>query len=423
MRGLKLLVTTLALGAGCKTAKEPAPDASAPPPAPAPTVASADGRDYGDKWLVILSSSKTPGVVPDGITKFDGAPVRLRSTELKGLMPCYEIVVAKAFDQREAAVAHSKALTAKGVDNYPKHAGKYVGEQPRVEAYCRGEAKPATAACADGVRFVESVGERAYVHLGVDAVVRDRLIVKAPAPKSIDGRNWSAKLGVKSIEGYTVGATLAVIDEAGARATCKIESFVALTRGEPHFSWFEAPNPRKPGCGEAEIYGRLSCSGRRGLAVPVKGPRIEVLSSEVAADATARAARGLMPVPGEARDPATERAKAQGEALKETAEVRVHRAGERRVLTLDVRLTTREGNDVCGADDVNVHLLGAMDVGTGKVRLPLSEVGTKKLLGVVERGGEVALLTESWPYERSLEFLGDTGAACSVAVAYCDCGC
>ena len=222
----------------------PAPDTE-PAAVPAPVSALSAGKpaEYSGKWVVILGSNKKPGVIPDGIDVAnppDGV-VTLDSTEFKGLSPCYEVVVAGGFTAMRDAVAKSNTLKAEGIDNYAKKAGKWVGKQPAVTAFCEGELEPSTAVCPENVRFVEEYAGRSFVHLGLNPVLQERILEGAPPPKTLEGASsWISLLPNDVVGDFKKGESLG-IDEA-----CTITGFVALTRGRPHFGWYQNTDQKSP---------------------------------------------------------------------------------------------------------------------------------------------------------------------------------
>ena len=91
-------------------------------------------------WLVIVHSSKTeaePYITAEYetstapvIEKLRSAgitPMALNSSRYKQLMPCWNILIAGSSAKKSTARSLSRKLTAAGIDNYVKQAGKYVG--------------------------------------------------------------------------------------------------------------------------------------------------------------------------------------------------------------------------------------------------------------------------------------------------------
>jgi hypothetical protein len=217
--------------------------------------------DYGGKVLVMLSASLVPGEQPAGLqtaAKLTGqAPVRLSSTMFKGLMPCYEIVVAGAYPDAAAAKAAAAKLKAAGVDVAVKPAGAFVGPRPELAATCAALAKPAPL--DEQVAFLDPVGLR----LPLPEAVEDAALQGAPAVRSQGGSLsvWSAPLPHRTIGRYAIGQHLAGFNHSQGPVDCVIEGFSVGVVGEPHFGWVEAGAHKTPSCGSPAAHATLRCAG------------------------------------------------------------------------------------------------------------------------------------------------------------------
>lgn len=393
-----------------------------------PALPVGKGSDFSDRWLIILSSNKELGVQPKAVDQLAIAGVEtkiavLSSTEFKALMPCYEIVTAHSFTGRKAAVAYSRKLTKLGIDNYPRFAGKWVGAQPRVEAYCRGDREPVEFdECPSKLGFVERVDARTFVRLRVDPIVENRVIDAAGAPRRLDRGSWIAPLGAHKIEGVEVGDAYSVIDGSGRNTACKVEAFAVLTLGEPHFGSADATTPT---CGSAALFAELDCASDRailairGTSTPSRFVRQPASNEDIV---RGRKALDASEAHTAIRKRAEGEAKAQGEALKAKLTPTVFVLGSRRLLTLQLDYTTRDGRDMCGADDVNVRVIGLVDVSAeAPVVLRAFSQVTGEVVDVLDIGGKVTLSLKAWPDRRWLEQAGKT--VCEIENAYCDCPC
>jgi hypothetical protein len=443
-------------GQGAAPAKKTEPAASAPasvaakPAAPVAVPASApvvDGAPYGDQWLVILSSSKELGKIPEGQQILETKPelgakvVRLSSTQFKGLMPCYEIVVAKAFADRKEAAAYSAKLRELGVDNYAKNAGKFIGEQPEVEAYCREEREPEATSCG-ALRWVTDRPGQTWMEIEVDALVLERATASAPPERPLDPgyESWAAPLTAKTLGPYTVGQKYKLYDaSSGNAASCSIKGFVSGTLGTPHFGYLqqaqeEGKPPTAPGCGEAKLYAELDCGGAKGdfaLLETEKAPVIYVDQGEQTRDTKALVAvRKALEASEEYKTKladATAEAKAKGQPLQTIISLQAFRRPDRGVFVMKITLQTGEGYIECGGEDLREELVGVVEQapgGVGKVLFPLQSIDYAEIDAVLDLEGDGALelLQTGFIDSRSIHRL-DGSEACETSIPFCDCGC
>jgi hypothetical protein len=409
-----------------------------PPMAPEPELLS-------DKFLVILASSDQPRHMPESLIILADHPQlmaqvqRSSSSWFQGLMPCFEITTIGAFEYRRQATALARQLDALGVDNYVKQAGRYVGSQQVVQAWCESEHSTVTAGCGD-VHFAEVYDGKAWMLLPQDPVVIERALEGSPAPQPLGGlRAWSSPLGAETIDPYSRGQSWKLYAPGAAKALgkCKIESFAAITRGQPHWGYLEQqPEPTEPGCGSPELFARLSCKE------PVDEPLLAlpadhadpVLYTELAPlrnieledDVKAMVARtpAFGPAFAQAREDAEERMM----PLQQLVTLRGFVAPGRKVLLVLITLQTGDGVVWCGADDVRVELAGVyewtQDDGLGAELVPFHSIELAEVLGLIDidADGVPELLQRRWPHELELFRVGQE-QACSAPQDYCDCPC
>jgi hypothetical protein len=406
----------------------PATQLAAPPPAE-PAV-----FDYGDKYLVILSSSPTPGAEPASLATIGAKPelgarvARLDSSQYKNLMPCYEIVIARAFDSLASAKEWSGQLAALKIDHYVKNAGKFVGRLPAVEAYCEAKKNEPPDACG-GVRFVEKWAGGLLMGLGEPA---DE---KGLAPWNGERKVWRAPLDEKIHGAHRVGDVLLVLDPGSAEPMrCKVKGFSAVVRGHPHFGYFEEPpKPDRPGCGEPELFAELECpraiAGEVALAVAHDRPAPAMVAfdgpevDEHPLGAAAVEMISKLPEFARALEEAEREAKERKAELSRTFSLRAAKD----LLVVRAIFSTGEGLIECGGEDVRIEIQGALalkDGALGAVVLPFRRVELKRLGGILdlEKDGKLETFDIEPPARFSIR-RGDDQEACGLVVPFCDCGC
>lgn len=409
---------------------------------------------YADQWLVILSSSKQQGVVPAGLLLLQQNPslgarvARLSSSEFKGLMPCYEVVVAQAFSSKKKAVQFAKKLQRLKIDHYLKNAGKYVGIQRHVEAHCRGEAQPTSFQCG-AMRWVEEHKGTLFLHLPLADALAQRVQPISVRPKQWKGSltTWIAPTASRRVGGYEIGKKYNIfsLKQNNSVATCAIKRFVFLTRGQPHFGWMQTHSqgrkPKAPGCGEPVLFAQLSCAPQtlpRGLrfdfALPVehKTPAMYLEQPTTPQPQQLAQLQELF-----LKDDGYHKtlAKATQDAEKKKETLRRHFsfrsfAGLGRTLFLfQVRLQTKEGNVFCGAEDVRMDLYGVAEKSaSGQLKQLQPLVGLEadqKVEGLfdLESDGRFEVLLSSFYSKRSIIRSVTGQSACSITVSFCDCSC
>lgn len=407
------------------TTPTPAPTPEPPPPPP-PAYPRANGADYSGQWLIILASNKELGQKPEGASLLEASDIEhqlvtLDSSQFKALMPCYEVVVARSFADRKAAIAYSRQLTAAGIDNYPKNAGDYVGVQPGVEAYCAGERAEVAAACPGQVRMITQVDGRSWAHLGLDPALEEPLLASAPAPKALDESKsaWESPLSVEHAGPWKKGQAVAVRGPGSAQE-CTITGFSALILGQPHFGWYEYSDDQStPGCGSPEVYAQLSCEG--GVLMAPAGGQEPLVYEDMGEDPSQLPAilaklEGLDDLRAEAAPDV------EGGMPLEEHTVMVHEAEGRRVAS--VHLDFRSGDDYwCGGPDVRTEAVALVDLGSGEVLLQPSRVFEVNGVMVVDvdDDGTPELMLDHFPSVTTI--LGAGGQVCEISQEYCDCAC
>jgi hypothetical protein len=400
-----------------------APAASSAPVAPAdPAPLAADPARYGETWLVVVNSSRTPGELPESwdalvaISRDGARPERLRSSEFKGLMPCYEIIVAAGIPDLAGARLLSEGLRVSGVDNYIKNAGTYVGPDPRIDEACQGPASVST----DAVSIAASRAGALYLPLSLPDAVAERAMESAGAQAMLgDATTWSAPLTVQTIGDVSLGAAYSVIDLAGEVQTCQVDGFVVLTDGEPHFGYYQEGDQSAPGCGQPRIHARLSCDAPDAALVVADGAPLPA----------------LLPItePESAPLPEAARAHDSFQSLHRTLTGQAAERGAPLVEVssavgvsdslryLQVRLMTGEGNNLCGGEDLNTTLYAVMDVQGGLV-MPFVDMDWTRPVAVIQQGETFSWLSQDWTGSWELREAG--GEILSQWYReYCDCGC
>ncbi len=449
MKTLTLLACALLLGCPAappveETSRPSVAPADPPPPTPEPTPQAEAGPDrapaleeakLSGAWLVILASNTEPGQEPAGLTRIlddatlaPGArPGRLDSSHFKGLMPCYEVVVATAGTDKAEALEVSRTLKAAGIDHYVKNAGAYVGERPAVDAHCARQRAGQAASCPGSLRLAERWGGAVYVDMGLKDEVASRALDTAGSATSLggDGSAWAAPLTVQNLDDLSVGGEVAVATAAGGAPTrCSVTRFVALTRGTPHWGWSEQQEHTGPGCGTAEVFAELDCDladVRLASAAPI--PARATPSSDPVQDpdpfvSALRTSRAWAEASVEAKRAA------EGTPVVEEMTVTRWTMGERELYVVQGWLRTGDGFDECGGDEVNIVVRGVMPA-TGPVPLVPFRLATREeWIGLfdVDADGRLDVISTSFPGTTTIH-RSDGEPLCFAQIAYCDCPC
>lgn len=441
----RILMTSLALvfacggGAVAPEAKGPAggasPAAPAAPTAVPPTAspagaapASTSPADFSGKFWVILQSDRDAAKVPASLSVIAAhpelglKPERLLSTKFKGLMPCYQVTVASASADKAAALATSKALTALGVDNYVKNAGKYLKDTAKLDQYCAAPA--ASAGAGPGLGLVDVVGKGTWLQLKLDPSLLVRVMETAGKNAPLDGDLglWGRSIAAESVGAYKKGDKLDVVAPGGAAASCEITGFQALTVGTPHFGYFDKetnPKPSGPGCGEEALFAKLTCDKVIGPSVAFAAGKAPVLATKGEALPKLAGAAGKV---FSGSDQWTEVATAPNapEAATENSQV-AWTIGARRF----VLLTARLGADgECGGTDDRFYAVHELqpDGAIGRQVVEPARVSFGEVLGLIDADGDGKPEVFTRDFTHSLRL--DGGAAdWGWEHAYCDCPC
>ena len=408
------------------------------------------GEVYSEKWIVILGSYENNTDVPASLSKLQAKPklatglARIDSSEFKGLMPCYQVLIAGGFKSKKAARALHRKLKKIGVDAYFKNAGKWVGKLAKLQAYCkRRGAKPPKVACGN-LHWVERWDGRTFMQVPVEEPVFKRLTQNAPQTKPL-GKSmeaWTAKLQNEVIGPYRTKTPFKLYGQDASEpvASCMLDHFVLLTRGTPHFGWMqmheeEGKKPKKPGCGEPALFAELKCnkSGQALFAVADghRGPRFyKKLQTVPGGGDQVVAALKKSATWQAALDMAGKEARDQKRELKEQIATFAYRAGTRTVVLAKLSLVTGDGMTECGADDLRLDLRALVEVDprSGTVKrelLPLTETEQSTVKGVIDADGSGALylLETLFPNTTRLVPADHAGAGCAIEYAFCDCPC
>jgi len=409
-----------------------------------PSMAS-EPEQLSGYFLVILASSDTPGHMPESLLTLVDHPDllagvrRASSSWFEALMPCYEITVAGGFEYRRQATALARQLDELGIDNYVKQAGRYVGPQAVVEAWCASDKQAQSAGCGQ-LRFAEVHDGRAWLWLAQDPLVIERALEGAAAPTPLGGLTaWSTGLGAETIEPHDKGDAWRVYAPGSATelGTCRINGFAAITRGQPHFGYLaQEPPPTAPGCGEPALFAELSCKEAPDeplIALPADQPEPALYTAlaplrdiELEDDIKVIVAKSeaFGPVFRQANAEANERSV----PLQQLVTLRGYVAKDRKVLLVQVTLQTGDGEVWCGSDDVRADLVAVYDWtkegGIGEQLVPFYAIEMSEVIGLIdlEGDGTPELIQQRWPDELQVIRAGQA-TTCTAPQAYCDCPC
>ena len=394
------------------------PPAAVPAPAPAAPVAAPapDPAAFGDKVLVILSSSLQPGVDPAGLVDAAAEPgvtlARLDSTAFKGLMPCYEIVVAGAFADVAAARELSGRLKARGVEHYLKPAGAWVGARPELDRAC--SARRAPPAPGSTVAFVEGPGAR----LSLDPALEVEVLSRSPPVLPVDeaGTAWAAPLTVHGVAPWTVGDALVGVTAAGEVVGCTLERFLKGVSGTPHFGWVQDGPQDRPGCGDEHLYAKVDCDAVLVLptgSAPLTARPMGAVSTAAPAD---------LPLDWDLQVRQQQGLGSERGTVQVAWEVQPLRLGEAGLRRVSVRLWTGEGNTWCGAEDFAWSAVGLLDE-AGKPVLALRETTGWQVGPVLSLSAGASPAVHLREELTGSQRLVGEGLDVGVEVPYCDCPC
>ena len=414
-------------GARPTSAASPAGGASTGAPARPTSALDAVGSpadaQLADHWLVILGSKADPAeVIPgvDGIRAEPGVAVRqLLSSRFKNLMPCYAVTVATATPDKKAALALATSLRAKGVDNYVKNAGSWVGPSAAIDAYCAAADAPVT----DDVRVATRVGETLWVPVATTDAELTALTAAAPPPVSESDRYdaWRQPLAGGSGQQYTL------VDAAnGVTQVCSSDAVALLTLGTPHFGVLQGEEkPSAPACGSPARFERLACpqSVTTGawVAVPAEA-KVGTYSPLGPATALEADARTIL---ADRTDWDAEPANFAEEdgPVERTVKVTRWRGPAGEVAVVEGRRAW--GNGVCGGgDDVWFGVFATSGDTLGAALGEIQAESFAEVSGLVDLGadGRPDLVLSRFP--TTVTVVGADGqTATSLAIDFCDCAC
>jgi hypothetical protein len=395
---------------------------------------------YARSWLVIIHSSATPGEGTGALealkkTGLPAEPDRLSSNAFRNLRPCLEVVVARAFVDKEGAESYRKKLSEAGLEAYVKNAGPLAPDREEKEATCRAEAQAAAArveARAQGPvpRFVEVHDGRTFMLLGA-----------ADDPSGLSPVSGSRSVWMAPVEQdptgfFAKGDDVDLYGAAGpVQAGCKVSGFVRINRGKPHFGYFQQqPPPEAPGCGRAWTFAELDCAMTPSdvvFALPAgtKAPVFYAAGNEAPPEVLAAQEDALRRSAGFATRLAEGRLRAEQvqEELDEDVRGFGFSSEGRHVVFMMARFTTGEGNADCGGD-YNEQLTRAVVVGPGGEErlLSVKDLDGGRVAGVLdlEGDGQVELLLhDSWPSQTARVIREDGSEVAGAVVENCDWGC
>lgn len=409
-----------------------------PPMAPKP-------EQLSDRFLVILSSSKRARTMPASLAILAEHPplidpvVRASSSWFEGLMPCYEVTLAGAFEYRRQATALARQLEGLGVENYVKQAGRYLGPQAVVEAWCQADHQALTEGCGQAL-FAEVHDGKAWLRLAQDPIVVERALQGSPDPEPLGGLEaWSASLPVETIDPHREGDAWKLYAPASAQTLgrCKVKSFEAITRGQPHFGYLrQDPPPTSPGCGSPELFARLDCKEPPQeplLALPADHPEPVLYTAlaplrDIELEDDVKVIVNRSPAFAKSFQQARTAAEERSMPLQQLVSLRGFVGPKHKLLLVQVTLQTGDGLVWCGSDDVR-HDLAAVfewttEGGIGAELVPFHPLEMAEVLGLidVDADGVPELFQLRWPGEYQLVF-GGAEQVCSAPQDYCDCPC
>lgn len=380
---------------------------------------AADPAAYGDKVLVLLSAKVERGHAPEGLAAaaaLPGArPARLESSQFKGLMPCYEVVVAGAFDDLAAAKRLAAALQAAGVDHTIKRAGAYVGPQRALDGACAALRAPPGGDARFG--FVEELGVALPLP---DGLVERAVEGVAPVASTVDPSVWTRALPARTAGPFTVGEALRVADYQRGLTSCAVGGLARGVVGQPHWGALEA-GLKAPACGDEALYAALPGCAAEGVVLMPGAADVEVgvWSGPEAAGADPGAWAGQV---GPWVAEAGEVGRAHGLPPEVRWTQRPLRLGGRELVlwTVDLQAAPEAGG--CGMPGFLRQAAGLVDR-RGRPVAPMEVIDQHRVLGVIAPtpGGPPALhLREDLTGTQRLRGAGLDAARVR---AYCDCPC
>ena len=342
-------------------------------------------------------------------------------------MPCWHIIVGGDFATQHEAKSWSRKLKKAGIHNYFKHAGRYLGPDPRIAAACAEQKNPSSS---DGALYPAlQLGGHVLVPVSAPAAILERAMEKAGPYRAIDDDKnaWKRALIPLRVGEISVGQTLHVAAPAPQQKSqdCKVKGFVSLTWGTPHFGWQQdAAQATKPGCGTAQVMAELNCNLGRENALsvayaPGKTPRVFPLPPQ-------RTPIQVLPDSTMDQDTDLRSAKARGQKLADegdgilVTDITAYEIEDSDYVVQNYRLYTGEGQAFCGGDDfVETH---SALVQKGVQLTSFIDTTLDDMKAIVQDGSNFYFLT-----------FGSSGALLlrdgkgktrgKIAKGFCDCGC
>ncbi|MEE2904649.1 MAG: hypothetical protein VYC39_20130 [Myxococcota bacterium] len=426
------------------SATQPDPSVSKPPEQP-PAVEKVsglrqtDGRQFNDHWLVILGALDKDGNPPkdwaateNKLAKLGGQATATWSNYFKGLMPCWNIIVGKSFAKKADAQAFTKKLKKAGINNYYKHAGKFVGKDPRVERACKGTEQ----ASVRKIPFFPLVQFDGYALAPVTAPqpILARAMEKATNERPVDEARhaWIRDLIPLKIGDFSIGKRVRVFQSDGQETkSCKVKKFVSLTWGTPHFSWrAERGELGESGCGTPQVMAKLDCGfGNEGeFAVGAMGD--DNLQVTPIQDSFVIAMKGEKMSPRHEsllRSTALTKAKrrAQNHAREQEAEVKTFfnslTIGASQQTVQHVSFLTGHGDTTCGGDDFYQRLTSVLDE-NGQPKFEFFETEYEAIDSYIQFDNKDYFLIQGQFGAMSVRASNGKNLV-SISKAFCDCEC
>jgi len=327
--------------------------------------------------------------------------------------------VAAGSTDKGAMAALSAALKAAGVDNYMKNAGAYIGADPRIEAACSASA---SSASSDGVRIAVSRDGALRLPLDLPEAVAERALDGITVTQRGDDPSaWSASIPMQTIGEVSLGQTFTVAGDGPVRS-CAVTGFEALQEGQPHFGYLDSESGlSRPMCGEMVAHAVLDCDSSIGAALVVGdgalAPALHVLPPLSLSELTppVRQHDSFATVHAEL----SSAAQFMGEPLEE--EIAAAAIDGTELSWIRAQLTTGEGMNFCGNDDLNAVLVATIDA-DGAVAAPFIATDWSQPIALARIEGADHWLMRTWT--DSWELLSTDGE-----VVYrwhrdfCDCSC
>ena len=388
-------------------------------------------------WLVIIHSSddgKVPVPLTDKLRAADVTPVALNSSRYKNLMPCWNIIIAGSSEKKNEANALSKKLKRKGIDNYIKLAGEYVGQNPRIDRLCSNAKTDIIASPYYILKYIE---KNWYVPLTVRPASLERLKEQYDKDlKSIptyDFELWMGQLPIETVDTFRVGQVFQTIQiEKGQESLpCTIENFFLAEQGTSSMLQGEEDGVtrRINGCSEHKVYAQLNCPTEnkpKGTWFATSDPSLPPIWSIGDSSPTTLNKEWLPKHLKEAQEAAKEQdAPLKIETMKYSLVPLAKSKGKAESL-VSVIMYTNSGHDYCGGEDVNIRQTSIFSENQPIVPFyPVFDYGDARenIRGVIQNpDGTLLYMTTSWPTGYAI-FDSSGNLFFGNFVPYCGCDC